>query len=469
MPVNEGTIRALRSALAQNPENLDLRKHLGELLLMLGRYPEAEQEFREALTRAPEDPDIKVSLAEVFFQEDKFSEALVIIEALLTQPAPPPGAHRLAAHLYLHSGDMASSETHYRLGLEKDPELYDSNLEERLGIDTDRENPDEDFEEAEEGGSEEEFDSFPAPEDMFLEEGPFRQGLGRDGDAEIENPSLTFADVGGMENLKEEIRMKIIHPLQHPEIFEAYGKKPGGGILMYGPPGCGKTFIARATAGEVKSSFIAIGLQDVLNMYVGESERSLHHLFELARNYAPCVLFFDEVDALAASRSDFRNAATRQVINQFLAELDGITGNNSGVLVLAATNAPWHLDPAFRRPGRFDRQVFVPPPDPGARGEILQIALAGKPADKIDYAKLAKKTEGFSGADLMSVVDIAIEAKLREAMAKGAPSAITTKSLLTSIKDVRPSTREWFNTARNYLLYANQSGIYDAIRDYLER
>src|SRR5690606_2704948 len=147
-------------------------------------------------------------------------------------------------------------------------------------------------------------------------------------------------------------------------------KAIGGGILMYGPPGCGKTHLARATAGQVKASFISVGIHDVLEMWIGSSEQRLHTMFEQARRQTPCVRFFDEVDALGASRSDMRQSAGRQLINQFLSELDGVKASNEGVLILAATNAPWHLDPAFRRPGRFDRIIFAPPPDAIARSSI---------------------------------------------------------------------------------------------------
>ena len=196
-----------------------------------------------------------------------------------------------------------------------------------------------------------------------------------------------------MEKVKEEIRLKIIHPLTHPELYKAYGKPIGGGILMYGPPGCGKTYLARATAGQTKASFIAVGINDVLDMWIGNSERNLHSLFEQARDHKPCVLFFDEVDALGASRADMRHHAGRQLINQFLAEMDGVKSSNEGVLILAATNAPWHLDSAFRRPGRFDRVLFVPPPDAAARAAILRLQCRGKPIEEIDYEHLGRKAQ----------------------------------------------------------------------------
>jgi SpoVK/Ycf46/Vps4 family AAA+-type ATPase len=193
--------------------------------------------------------------------------------------------------------------------------------------------------------------------------------------------------------------MKNIHPLEHAELYRAYGKPIGGGILMYGPPGCGKTHLARATAGEISASFLAVGISDVLDMWIGNSEKNLHGLFDRARRNRPCVLFFDEVDALAASRADMRTHGGRHLINQFLAELDGMQASNEGVLILAATNAPWHVDPAFRRPGRFDRILFVPPPDQEARESILRVMLKGKPQETLDLEPVAKRTDDFASPD----------------------------------------------------------------------
>jgi SpoVK/Ycf46/Vps4 family AAA+-type ATPase len=188
-------------------------------------------------------------------------------------------------------------------------------------------------------------------------------------DSQMEKSKIDFRDVGGLEKIKEEIALKVIHPLKNPDIYKAFGKKIGGGILLYGPPGCGKTLLARATAGEINANFISIGLTEVLDMWVGNSEKNLHEIFQNARRNTPCVLFFDEVDALGASRTDMRQATGRFLINQFLDELDGVKYSNEGILILGATNTPWYLDTAFRRPGRFDRVIFVSPPDTPAREE----------------------------------------------------------------------------------------------------
>lgn len=284
----------------------------------------------------------------------------------------------------------------------------------------------------------------------------------------IQRPTVGFQDVGGMDAVKKEIELKIIKPLLHPELYKAYGKKIGGGILLYGPPGCGKTFIARATAGQVNAQFISVGLNDILDMWIGNSEKNLHQVFEIARQNTPCVLFIDEIDALGASRSDMKQSAGRHLINQFLLELDGVDYSNEGILIIGATNTPWHLDTAFRRPGRFDRIIFIPPPDEAARASILRLKLANKPIASIDYDAIAKKLEHYSGADIEAIIDLAIEEKLDTAFTTGVPEPISTKDLLNAAKKHRASTQEWFSKAKNFALFANEGGLYDDILSYMK-
>lgn len=281
-------------------------------------------------------------------------------------------------------------------------------------------------------------------------------------------PNVTFADVGGLDEVKEDIRRRILHPLQHPDLYRQYGRRAGGGILLYGPPGCGKSLLAKAIAGEISARWMEVGIHEILDMWMGNSEKNLHALFQRAREQAPAVLYFDEIDALAADRHDMRGSAGRNTINQFLSELDGSTASNDGVLVFGATNSPWHLDPAFRRPGRFDRILFAPPPDEAGREAILRIHLRDRPCRDIDFRKLARKSEGFSGADLRAAVESGCDAILSESVRKGAaPAPLTTAVLLDALGRARPSTKGWFETARNYALHANQDGQYDAILEHL--
>ena len=446
MSSSSDALQALREALRLSPDNVPLRQHLADSLLRLGRTEEAEKEYRQALALAPAQQGLKLGLAQAFYHQGKNNEAWVLVEDLLKDRDSPASVYILSARLSLRAGEVERAVRQYRQALDADPAAADPELAERLGIGPEHDSGD-------------------------VVEGRVRaawQAPAAGADAEVERPSVAFRDVGGMDALKDEIRIKIIQPLEHPELYRAYGKSIGGGILMYGPPGCGKTHLARATAGEVKAGFLAVGINDVLDMWIGQSERNLHEIFEQARGHKPCVLFFDEVDALGASRSDLRHSSGRQLINQFLAELDGVQSANEGVLILAATNAPWHIDPAFRRPGRFDRILFVPPPDAAARAAILRILCRGKPAEAIDYDYLGKKTDHFSGADLKAVVDQAIESKLREAIKAGVPKPLTGKDLAAAVTAVRPSTKEWFSTARNYALYSNQGGLYDDVLKHLK-
>ncbi len=436
------TLRILGDAVKAMPGNAQLRRHFAEMLVREEKRDEALEQFREALKLTPDDADLKVALATCYADLGRDSHALVVLESVLAKGNVPATAHRLLARIKYRGGDSTGAAHHYREAVELDPAAKDPDLERLLLRDP--------------GG---------AGEAMAM--GTDGSDGNADAEIEVERPDIDFSAVGGMDEVKAEIDIKVIQPLLNPELFKAYGKKTGGGILLYGPPGCGKTHLARATAGQVKAGFFAVGLSDVLDMWIGNSEKQLHELFDQARRSKPFVLFFDEVDALASNRGDLRHSGMRTLVNQFLDELDGARGDNDGVLVLAATNAPWHLDSAFRRPGRFDRILFVPPPDEAARVAILRVLLKERPHEPVDGGKLAKATEHFSGADLKGVVDLAIEDKLRDALKTGAPKPITTKDLLAAAKKVKPTTREWFATARNYVLYSNQGGQYDDVKRYL--
>lgn len=453
----EAALEALREAVRLAPDNLELVRHFGQTLMTMLRYSEAEEHFRQALARHPKSSALQTALADAYYRQDKNSHALAIVETLIGGKDPFPPALVLHARLMFRAGEVPTAVASYKHAIDLSEEAADPQLEELLGI----------------GNWQDSAASEPSnPHGQDIVDGRIRQlsdgEISSEDPSKVERPEIKFNDVGGMTKVKEEIQVKIIYPLTHADMYAAYGKKVGGGILMYGPPGCGKTHLARATAGEVDAKFLSIGINDVLDMWIGNSERNLHSLFDEARRNRPCVLFFDEVDALGASRADMRQSAGRHLVNQFLSELDGVDSDNEGLLILGATNAPWHVDSAFRRPGRFDQVLFVPPPDAEARQEIIQLLLQGKPTQDIDTRLVAKKSAEFSGADLKAVVDRAIEAKLQQAIQSGKPTPLTTKDILASLKTVRSSTKEWFATARNHAVYANQGGTYDDILEYLK-
>jgi SpoVK/Ycf46/Vps4 family AAA+-type ATPase len=286
---------------------------------------------------------------------------------------------------------------------------------------------------------------------------------------DVERATVTLADVGGMDEVKQRLELAFLGPLRNPRLRTLFGKSLRGGLLLYGPPGCGKTFLARAVAGEMGAAFVSLSIVDVLQMWVGSSERNLHDLFEAARSHAPCVLFLDEIDALGHKRSQLSSSAMRTLVNQLLTELDGVGGGNEGVFVLAATNAPWDIDAALRRPGRLDRTVLVLPPDATARAAILEYHLRERPVAGIDLRALAAATEHFSGADLAHVCETAAEFAMRDAIATGEVRMISQQDMTAAVREVRPSTDAWFATARSVVMFGNAGGEYDDLAAYLRK
>jgi SpoVK/Ycf46/Vps4 family AAA+-type ATPase len=280
---------------------------------------------------------------------------------------------------------------------------------------------------------------------------------------------VTFNDIGGMEDVKNTLRLQIIEPFLKPGLFDKFKKKAGGGVLLYGPPGCGKTMIAKAIATECNLTFMSVGISDVLNMWLGESERNLAAMFEKARSEKPCLMFFDELDALAFSRSKAHSEHTRTVVNEFLSQLDGFGQDNDQILILAATNMPWDVDPAMKRPGRFAKQIFVPPPDKAARAKILEIKLRDIPCDPLDYPSLADRLEFFSGADIDGLIDLAKESALMDIMKGGGERNLRLQDINTAIDDIIPSTTEWLRTARNLVTYAGADKTYKDVETYLKK
>ena len=289
------------------------------------------------------------------------------------------------------------------------------------------------------------------------------------GDWEVERADICLADVGGMVEVKNRLEASFLAPMRNPELRRLYGKSLRGGLLLYGPPGTGKTFIARAIAGEMGAGFLSVTLTDILDHYMGISENNLHRIFQKARNHAPCVLFLDEIDALGIKRSLTRNSGMRSVVNQLLEELDGIGNDNDGVYILAATNTPWDIDPALRRPGRLDRTLLVLPPDEPARATILHTHLRERPVEGIDLQVLARMTEGLTGADLSHVCDSAAEKALIDSVRTGRPRLMNMQDMYAAVQEVRPSTGPWFETARTVIEYADSSGEYADLREWMKR
>ncbi len=425
-------LESLLDALNFSPNNIPLKLQVAKLYLEKGAFLECEKQLTEIIALDSSLEKVKYELAYCFYKQQKISAAEVILDEISTNNIKHL---ELKCYCFLSNENYTEAQEIYKTILEINPSYTNESFDEVLRASSTADTS---------------------------------ESYDEDGIQFMNKPNMNFSDIGGMDKVKKEISLKIIKPLEHQELYKAYGKKTGGGILLYGPPGCGKTYLAKATAGEINANFINVGINEILDMWIGSSERNLHEIFETARKNKPCVIFIDEVDALGANRNDMNKSAGRTVINQFLAELDGIDADNDGILIIGATNAPWYLDPAFRRPGRFDRIIFVAPPDTEAKSAIFNIHLKDKPTEIIDYQALAKAAKSYSGADIQSAIDVAIEVKLEESFADGIPRPLTTKELLKAIKKTKSSTKEWFSSAKNYALYANDGGIYDEILNYLK-
>jgi transitional endoplasmic reticulum ATPase len=237
----------------------------------------------------------------------------------------------------------------------------------------------------------------------------------------VEVPNVSWEDVGGLAEIKARLVEAVEWPLQYPALFTAAGIRPPKGILLSGPPGCGKTLLAKAIASETNVNFISIKGPELLSKYIGESERAVRDIFRKARQAAPCIIFFDEIDALVPSRSAGTSDShtSERVLSQFLTELDGVE-ELRGVLVLGATNRLDMLDPAIIRPGRFDEIVEIPLPDEAGRADVLRIQLRNKPVSgKVSVPDLAARTTGYSGADISALCHQAAMRAIRRAVHSG--------------------------------------------------
>jgi SpoVK/Ycf46/Vps4 family AAA+-type ATPase len=435
MSIDPSVIVVLLSAIEKEPENTGLRLHLVSLLFDSGRMEEALQHCAVILTSQPD-------------HTEALSFAARAADAL-GDSKRAEGYRRIL--IALSANDSISQPASPKITENRPDELsWPSDLK---------------LEEAEQ-----ETKKLPVANAASSDIDAIKlvwEGDDAEDFWEAENPGVTLTDVAGMEEVKRRLNLAFLAPLKNPEMMKMFGKSLRGGLLLYGPPGCGKTYIARATAGELGAKFIAVGLADVLDMWIGQSERNLREIFQTARRNAPCVLFFDEIDALGQKRSLQRHSAARNVVNQLLSEMDSVNADNEGIFVLAATNHPWDVDTALRRPGRLDRTLLVLPPDASARQAILLLQSRQRPIDRIDFKWLAEKSAEFSGADLVHLFESAAELAMDDSLTSGRARPIGMNDFKKALKEIKPSTRAWFEVARNYAMFANDGGTYDELLDYL--
>lgn len=460
--MSDSVIAAMEAAVAADPENPALREHLASLLAEANRMDEAWTHAVAGLTHAPANTALLRVAADAGDATGRASEAAgyrTLLNALggaaapsSAAPATPPPPAPAAAPTTPAGSDApappwATSEDGPSDSSDDLPFGDDEPQKQRM--------PAGDVP-----------DSVDELVDMWGEsDAPSEPTVG-----EMSRDRFYLRDVGGMDDVKKRLQVSFLAPMQNPEMRAAFGKSMRGGLLLWGPPGCGKTFIAKAVAGELDANFYHVGLSDVLDMYIGSSEKNVTQIFDIARRNSPCVLFLDEVDALGQKRTHLRGGSgMRNVVNQLLQEMDGATSNNEGVFILAATNHPWDIDSALLRPGRLDRTVLVLPPDQLAREAILELHLRGRPVEKLDLQKVAKHTNGLTGADLSLVCEQATEYAMTDSIETGTVRPITMKDLGRAVKDVRPSHGPWVESAKNYAMFNNDDGRYDDLLTWIKQ
>src|SRR5687768_15773254 len=256
-----------------------------------------------------------------------------------------------------------------------------------------------------------------------------------------EKPNLKFDDVAGLDDVKEDIRLKMIYPFAHPELAERFDIRAGGGILLYGPPGTGKTMLAKATAGEIDATFFRISPADVLSKWVGEAGQNIKKLFDAAASEPRSIIFIDEIEALVPARRDEGSSVMQRVVPQILQGVEGFDKKaGRPILLMGATNVPWQLDPAILRPGRFDEKVYIPLPDLRARRHMLEMYLGKRPvADDVDLDALAERLDGYSGADVKYLCDRSATIPFLRSVASGEEGEITSDVIADVLGDTPPS------------------------------
>ena len=256
-----------------------------------------------------------------------------------------------------------------------------------------------------------------------------------------EKHAIRFEDVAGLDDVKEDIRLKMLYPLEHPELAERFGIRAGGGVLLYGPPGTGKTMLAKATAGEIDATFFRISPADVLSKWVGEAEQNIKKLFDAAASEPRSIIFIDEIEALVPARRDEGSSVMQRVVPQILQGMEGFDKTSKQtILFMGATNVPWQLDPAVLRPGRFDEKVYIPLPDLPARRKMLDLYLANRPvAGDVNLDDLAARLDGYSGADIKYLCDRAATIPFLQSVASGAEGEITAAVFVDVLRDTTPS------------------------------
>ncbi len=456
MSLSDQKILGLREALNRAPHDQAIRHRLATALMKAGRPTEALAEYHAMVLADMHNAAAKLELARCYLCLGKSSAAMVIVEELLKDRDASAGVHGLHSLLLANEGETERAAREYRRALEADADFCDAALAGRLLIDP---NTGVDI------GALPLDDDDPPADNVQIHFAPPEDLARQAREEEIEHPAICLADVAGMSALKEEVYTKVIFPARQAAQSKVLHPDADGAFLLYGPPGCGETHLARAIAGELKAGLLRVDLAEIIALWPGEPEAYLREVFQIARQARPCVVLFQDVDVLcgpvtpgAAACERWRECFWRAVAA--LAPADK-------VVVLGATTAPWRVDAQWRRQGRFVRSLFVPPPDEPARRAVLKGLLHNRPAAGVDFSLLAEACKGYSCADLKAAVDLAVQSRLHQSVLGGVASPITTRDLLAAAKGVEPSAPAWFTAAQEHLLTKGAGDLFGEILGYL--
>jgi SpoVK/Ycf46/Vps4 family AAA+-type ATPase len=453
-----------------------LREARADYQAALRNFGSSRGDFERLIEQFPERLEYRLDRAEILQRTDEFEEALDDVEYFLDRQPDNAEALQRQADLLMHTGHALEAVKVYDKLISLEP----TSAEHLVGRAKAYEQLDYFEESIKDLEHALELDPQHAEARQFRHSMQMRrQGFGMEDDlysaysrgdeetflGESKVPEARFADIGGLDSVKLLIRETIEYPLKYPELSARYGKSAGGGLLFFGPPGCGKTLLARAAAGECNVRFINVNLATVLDKWVGNSEKAISMIFALARKKVPTIIFLDEVDAIGGSRANMQAGWEKKLISQLLIELDGLSSENKNVMVLGASNAPWEVDFALRRPGRLGRLVFVPPPDAAARADIFRIYLARKPFldAHIDPVALGEATTNYSADAIRQIVENAASIPWRQAIETGEERAINQADLLQAIAETPADLAEWTKLVGRYEEFAKQSQTKSAI------
>lgn len=423
-------------AIELDPNNPILYNNRGDAFYLKEEFKKAIEDYNKSLSLNPKYMKAYYNRGLSHACLEEYEKAIEDLTQAIELSPSFAQAYHLRGMCYEYLKDYERAKADFTKALELNPELEEA--KERLTI----------VEEA-----------IANPEAVTTGGGTDQQNQGVNPIKFLKKPNMTFKDVAGMEKLKEEIMEAIVYPLLKPDLARAYGKTAGGGILLYGPPGCGKTFIVKGAAGECNANFINAKISDLMDMYVGNTEKNIHKLFETARQNAPCIVFIDEIEGIGGRREELggQQQYLKMAINQLLYEMDGLEATNENVLTIGATNAPWDVDPALRRSGRFSKLIYVPEPDFKSRVQILKMHCKNRPLEtknpfqKIDFNRLAICTIGYSSSDLKTIVEDAASIPWKEAFKTGKMRAVQMRDFIAAIKKRKSSLPPWYQQAKKQI------------------